>query len=93
MSPELDPPTVAVLVARERRTLVRLIVEIRTGRRHLDGLDEDLVLGHLRLALRHLAERRAHGEDRPSRRERSRQLALLPDEGSLDGGSWDAELA
>lgn len=90
----VDPATVAVLLGGDRRAIVAYIVAIRNGVRDLDGLDEGLVLGHLRRALRHLALRRVH-QDRAttSRRRESRQLTLLPDEGSLDGGSWDADLA
>lgn len=90
----VDPATAAVLLGGDRRAIVAFIVSIRNGVRDLDGLDEELVLGHLRRALRHLAVRRVH-QDRAttSRRRQSRQLTLLPDEGSLDGGAWDADLA
>lgn len=92
---DLDAAVVATLVGRDRATIVRHLVAIRTDQVDLDGHDEDLVLHHLRRALRHLAVRETRPAPRRAgrRREHSRQLALLPDDDSLDGGSWDADLA
>jgi hypothetical protein len=79
----VHPATVAGLFADDRRDMVREIVRVRRGWQGLDGHDVDVVLDHLRRALRLVADREAGVTDRvPSRRQDkpSRQLSLLTDE-------------
>jgi hypothetical protein len=80
---DVHPATVAGLFADDRRDLVRQIVRVRRGQQGLDGHGEEVVLDHLRRALRLVADREADVVDSGPRRRRalpSRQLSLLTDE-------------
>ena len=76
--------TVAGLFDGDRVALVHQIVRIRRGGQSCGDHAEDVVLEHLRRALRFVAERAAARSERTRRREGSRrsssQLSLLPDE-------------
>ncbi|MFC5177868.1 T3SS (YopN, CesT) and YbjN peptide-binding chaperone 1 [Nocardioides taihuensis] len=92
---DVHPATVAGLFADDRRDLVRQIVRVRRGQQGLDGHDEEVVLDHLRGALRLVADREAGVVDSASRRRRtlpSRQLSLLTD-GDLGQGTLETGLA
>ncbi len=92
----VDVPALAALFDHDRHELIRQCVRIRTGRQPCAGHDEELVLSHLRAALRHVAEVKAVLTQRrtPARpAPRSHQPSLLDDpapsdEGVLDLGAW-----
>ena len=81
----VSPATVAGLFDSDRRELVHQIHRIRTGGRSCGDLAEEVVLDHLRRALRFVADREAARElraerSRRTRRRESSQLSLLADE-------------
>ena len=79
----IGPATVAGLFDGDRRELVHQIYGIRAGRRSCGDHAEEVVLDHLRRALRLVADQAASREQRTQRRARrsaSSQLSLLPDE-------------
>jgi hypothetical protein len=79
------PATVAGLFDNDRRALVHQIYRIRAGGQSCGDHAEEVVLDHLRRALRFVADREALRELRAERSRRTRrtpssQLSLLPDE-------------
>ena len=81
----VSPATVAGLFDGDRRELVRQIHGIRAGGRSCGDHAEEVVLDHLRRALRFVADREASRELRAERSRRSRRpasshLSLLADE-------------
>lgn len=56
---EVPTHLVAGLYDDDRQAIIRELVLVRTGRQSLGDVDEDLVLDHLRAALRHVVDRRA----------------------------------
>ena len=87
------PRTVAALFDNDRRAIIAQLVRLRTGVDRPGHHDLELVLGHLRAALRFVADGEALRPSRrpvPPRRTRStHQLSLLPDlEEPLDAELW-----
>lgn len=96
----MRPSGVAVLFDHDRLAIISTIVAIRRDSLQTDTHDQELVLSHLRLALRFVtdgearARRVASERRRPPRR--SRQLSLLEVEGgqeTLDSGEWEHEVS
>lgn len=93
--------TVAALFDHDRLELIRQLVWVRTGWQPCGSLDQEMVLDHLRRALRLVADGHAAPEapPRPPRRtpgRRTQQLTLLADladeQPTLDSG-WDQEVS
>ena len=56
---DVSPAAVAALLDNDRHELIRLLVAIRTGRQSCDGLDQEVVLTHLRRGRRPVAQHAA----------------------------------
>lgn len=89
------PPLVAALFDNDRRAIIAQLVRLRTGVDQPGHHDLEVVLRHLRAALRFVADGEALRPPRrpvPPRRRRTHQLSLLPDlEEPLDAELWGTD--
>lgn len=96
----MRPSSVAVLFDHDRLAIISTIVAVRRDDLPTDTHDQELVLSHLRLALRFVSDGQARARrvaverSRPPRR--SRQLSLLDVEDAqdtLDSGEWEQDVS
>ncbi len=96
----MRPSSVAVLFEHDRLTIIRTLVAIRRDSLATDGHDQELVLSHLRQALRFVTDGEARAlrvaKERRRLPRRSQQLSLLEVEDAqqtLDTGEWEHEVS
>lgn len=94
----MRPSSVAVLFDHDRLAIIASIVAVRRDGLDTDDHDQEIVLSHLRLALRFVSDGEARARrvalERTRRPRRSQQLSLLEVEGAqatLDSGEWEQE--
>ena len=90
----VDTRVVAGLLDHDRLELIQQLVRIRTGRQGCDGHDQEVVLDHLRRALRYVVDGDLpeRGKRRRSPPRRDHQLTLLDDD-EVGDDSLDLGLA
>ncbi|GEP37645.1 hypothetical protein NPS01_13080 [Nocardioides psychrotolerans] len=93
----MRPSSVAVLFSHDRSAIIAAIVALRRDSLATDDHDQELVLSHLRRALRFLSDGEARVRrgalDKRSPLRRSQQLSLLDVEETLDSGEWEQEVS
>lgn len=96
----MRPPSVAVLFDHDRLAIISTIVAVRRGSLATDTHDQELVLSHLRLALRFVSDGEARDRrvtlERRRPQRRSQQLSLMDVEDAqetLDSGEWEQEVS